>query len=137
MQRWEHFHHSADIGVRGFGERLEDAFAQAATALTAIVTEPDRVQPRSPVKISCRSDDVELLLMEWLNAVIFEMSVRKMLFARFDIEIRNGDLLATAWGEGIDIERHQPAVEPKGATLTELEVLETDRGWQAQCIIDV
>jgi tRNA nucleotidyltransferase (CCA-adding enzyme) len=137
MQHWEHFHHSADIGVRGVGKRLEDAFAQAATALTAIVTEPDRVQPRSPVRISCHSGNVELLLMEWLNAVIFEMSVRKMLFARFDIKIRNGDLLATAWGESIDIERHQPAVEPKGATLTELEVHENDRGWLAQCIIDV
>jgi tRNA nucleotidyltransferase (CCA-adding enzyme) len=137
MQHWEHFQHSADIGVRGFGDRLEDAFAQSAVALTAIVTEPHRVQPRLAVKIRCHCDDVELLLMEWLNALIFEMSVRKMLFARFDIEIRNGDLLATAWGEDIDIERHQPAVEPKGATLTELEVHESDRGWLAQCIIDV
>ncbi|MDH3713066.1 MAG: archease [Gammaproteobacteria bacterium] len=137
MQYWEHFQHSADIGVRGFGGRLEEAFAQSAVALTAIITEPNRVRPQLAVKISCHCGNVDLLLMEWLNALIFEMSVRKMLFARFDVEIRNGDLLATAWGEDIDIERHQPAVEPKGATLTELKVRETDHGWLAQCVIDV
>ena len=137
MQHWEHFQHSADIGVRGFGESLADAFAQSATALTAVVTELERVQPRSAVNITCHSDNVELLLMEWLNALIFEMSVRKMLFARFDIAIQDGDLAATAWGESIDLDRHQPAVEPKGATLTELEVRETDNGWLAQCVVDV
>ncbi|MDH3452361.1 MAG: archease [Gammaproteobacteria bacterium] len=137
MQRWEHFQHSADIGVRGLGDRLDDAFVQCAIALTAVVTEPQRVQPSVAVKIDCHSDDVELLLMEWLNALIYEMSVRKMLFARFDVAIRDGDLAATAWGEHIDIERHQPAVEPKGATLTELKVRETGSGWSAQCVIDV
>ena len=137
MQHWQHFQHDADIGIRGYGKSLNDAFAQTAIALLAAITEPEQVQPRTAVPINCHADDVELLLVEWLNALIYEMSVRAMLFARFDVEIRGNTLTATAWGEGIDIQRHQPAVEPKGATLTELKVAETKQGWLAQCVIDV
>ena len=40
--------------------------------------------------------------------------------------------------EEIDIARHQPTVEVKGATYTELKVVqETDANWLAQCVVDV
>ena len=41
-------------------------------------------------------------------------------------------------GEVVDIERHEPAVEVKGATYSLLEVAQTDGGdWIAQCVVDV
>ena len=66
------------------------------------------------------------------------MATRRMLFSRFDISIEGDELNATAWGEPVDITRHQPAVEPKGATYTALEVRQSADGrWLAQCVIDV
>jgi SHS2 domain-containing protein len=66
------------------------------------------------------------------------MATRKMLFSRFEIDINGEKLTASAWGEPVDVDRHQPAVEIKGATLTELKVANTaDSGWLAQCIVDV
>jgi len=135
--RWEHYAHDADLGVRGLGETLAEAFAQAAMALTAVVTDPASVRPLSPVTITCQAPDDELLLAEWLNALIYEMATRRMLFSRFDVTIEDGRLSAQAWGEPVDPARHRPAVEPKGATYTTLRVARGPEGWVAQTVIDV
>ncbi|HFD79754.1 MAG TPA: archease [Gammaproteobacteria bacterium] len=135
---WEHFSHAADIGVRGFGDTPEQAFEQAALALTAVVTPPERVQPREAVDIRCRNPDPELLLFDWLNALIYEMAVRQMLFSRFEVHIEGAQLQARAWGEPLEPARHRPAVEIKGATFTELKLAQDASGrWVAQCVVDV
>jgi SHS2 domain-containing protein len=135
--RWEHFSHDADIGVRGIAEDVADAFAQAALALTAVITDPDGVAPRRAVQLSCEAPDDELLLYDWLNAVVYEMATRGMLFARFAVRIDGDRLEGAAWGEKVDVARHRPAVEIKGATLTELAVRRSDGAWIAQCVIDI
>jgi len=135
---WEHFHHEADVGVRGIGPTRADAFAQAATAMTAVVTDPESVIDRTPVAISCQAPEDALLLADWLNALILEMAVRHVLFRRFEVAIEDGRLEATAWGEAVDVARHQPAVELKGATYTALDVRQRPDGWWvAQCVVDV
>ena len=136
--RWEHFSHEADIGVRGYGRTPAEAFEAAALALTAVVTDPRQVRPREGVAIECEAPDLELLLVDWLNALVYEMSTRRMLFGRFEVELEDGGLAGAAWGEPIDPARHRPAVEVKGATYTELEVKQMDDGeWLAQCVVDV
>ena len=84
--RWEHFPHGSDVGVRGYGATPAAAFEQAALALTAAVASA-RVEPKLPVEVNCQAPDLELLLVEWLNSVIYEMAVRRMLFARFSVRI--------------------------------------------------
>ena len=41
---WELFPRQADVGVRGFGATEAEAFEQAALAMTAVVTDPARVE---------------------------------------------------------------------------------------------
>ena len=135
---WEHFHHEADIGVRGVGRTLAGAFEQAALAMTAVITEPARVQPRSEVPIVVEAPNAEYLLYQWLNELVFLMATRCMLFGRFQVDITHRRLRGTAWGEPVDRASHQPAVEVKGATLTALEVRQREDGsWLAQCVVDV
>jgi tRNA nucleotidyltransferase (CCA-adding enzyme) len=135
---WEHFRHEADIGVRGIGATREEAFAQAALALTAVVTDPARVAPKDAVEIRCEAPDDELLLADWLNALIYEMATRNALYGRFAVKLHDHGLEATAWGEQLDRGRHQPVVEVKGATYTALSVAKRADGvWIAQCVVDV
>jgi len=135
--RWEHFPHDADVGVRGFGATPGEAFEQAAQALTAVVTTA-LVEPKTEVVVTCEAPDLELLFVEWLNAIIYEMAVRKMLFSRFAVRIDRTRLEGTLWGEPVDVARHAPACEPKGATYTALKVAADDKGiWSAGCIVDV
>ncbi len=134
---WEHFPHDADIGVRGFGATPAEAFEQAAHALAAVVTQAE-VRPAVPVEIRCQAPDLELLLAEWLNCIIYEMAVRRMLFGRFAVRIDGTQLQGEIVGEPVDVERHAPACEPKGATYTALRVApEPDGSWSAACVVDV
>lgn len=136
--RWEHFEHVADIGVHGIGPTLAEAFRQAAIALTAVLTDPARVEPRTRIEVTCSAPDSEMLLVEWLNAIVFEMATRHMLFRDFDVRVENGRLAAAAIGEEVEPERHQPAVEVKGATCTALSVKRREDGlWHARCVVDV
>ena len=137
MPRWEHYEHGADIGVRGFGATAAEAFDQAALALTSVVCDLQDVKPVQKINLECRAPDQELLLAEWLNALIYEMSTRRMLFSRFEVRIQGERLSAEAWGEPVDVERHHPAVEVKGATYTTLRVAREDEGWVAQTVVDV
>ena len=135
---WEHFHHEADIGVRGRGGSRETAFEEAAVALMAVITDPDTVSCRESVTIECEAPDLELLFVDWLNALVYEMATRRMLFSRFSVALNGTRLHATACGEAIEVIRHQPAAEITGATYTELEVREDRPGeWRAQCVVDV
>jgi SHS2 domain-containing protein len=138
MSHWAHFPHEADAGVRGVGASKEEAFEQAAMALEAVVTDPQRIAPLEEVAITCSAPDDELLLVDWLNALIYEMATRKMLFGRFEVRFSGDRLDAKAWGEKVDVARHEPAVEPKGACYTELAVKQDATGaWIAQCVVDV
>jgi SHS2 domain-containing protein len=85
---WEHFEHGADIGVRGIGATLAEAFEQAALALTAVLADPAGVTPSTSVEIRCAAPDDEVLLVDWLNALVYEMATRKMLFGRFGVTIK-------------------------------------------------
>jgi len=134
---WEHFPHEADVGIRGFGATPAEAFEQAALALTAVVTHAE-VKSVTSIKVSCEAPDLELLFVDWLNAVIYEMAIRKMLFGRFTVTIEGMRLNGALWGEPVDVTRHAPACEPKGATYTALQVRQNAEGlWSAGCVVDV
>lgn len=135
--RFEHFPHGADVGVRGMGPSVSDAFAQAAVALTAVVCDPATVAPLRAIAVECHAPDRELLLCAWLNEVITEMATHGMLFSRFRVQATQDRLQAVCWGEPVDRVRHAVKVEPKGATLTELKVEPMNGGWLAQCVVDV
>jgi SHS2 domain-containing protein len=66
------------------------------------------------------------------------MAIDGLVFGAFEVAISGTRLDGRALGEPIDIARHQPAVEVKGATLTALKVAEQlDGSWSAQCVVDV
>ena len=134
---FETFAHDADVGVRGRGATLAEAFANAGRALTAVVTDPASVREVLAVEIACEASDPELLLFDWLNALVFEMSPRRVLFARYEVKVDGALLRARAFGEPVEVGRHQPAVEVKGATWPGMRVAREGGAWVAECVVDV
>jgi tRNA nucleotidyltransferase (CCA-adding enzyme) len=135
---WEHYPHDADVGIRGYGATLAIAFEQAALAMAAIVIDAASVAPRDAIEIECAAPDDELLLVDWLNALIYEMGERRMCFGRFEVSIEDHRLRGRAWGEAVDVAKHELGVEVKGATYTDLRVAREPSGWWiAQCVVDV
>jgi SHS2 domain-containing protein len=135
---WEHFSHPSDIGIRGVAPTKAEAFAQAAMAMTAVITDLEKVEPKQAVDIVCEENDDEMLFIAWLSSLLYEMDARNMLFSRFEVELVEGGLKARVWGEPVDVARHEPVVEVKAATYAGLEVARDNEGnWVAQCIVDV
>ena len=138
IEYWEHFEHQADIGVRGVGVTLSQAFEQAGLALTAVVLDPRQLSTDQVRQVECEAPDMELLLAEWLNQIIYLMATEHLLFSRYEVQLEDHRLRATLYGEKLDRQRHQPTVEIKGATYTALEVHQTgDGNWLAQTVVDV
>lgn len=134
---WEHVQHQADIGIKGVGLTPAQAFEQAALALTAVITDPKNIAPRQCVNIRCEAENVEELLIDWLNRIIYESDVRNMLFSRFHVTMTEQALHADMWGELVDKKKHCPAVEIKGATYHGLCVEQRGNLWHAECVVDV
>lgn len=138
IAHWEHFPHGADIGIRGFGPTPASAFEQAALAMTAVVTDLRLVGREQSVEVEAMAPTLDILLLDFINALVFEMADKRLLFGAFSVTIDGGRLKAVAWGEEVSRARHAPSVEVKGATFTELAVVEDPPGlWRAQCVVDV
>jgi tRNA nucleotidyltransferase (CCA-adding enzyme) len=136
--QWEDYAHDADVGIRGYGLSPAAAFEQAALAMTAVAVDPAAIAPREMIEIECAAPDDELLLVDWLNALIYEMAQRRMCFGRFQVTLDDHRLHGCAWGEAVDVARHELGVEVKGATYTDLRVAREPSGlWVAQCVVDV
>lgn len=132
----ELFDHDADVGVRGVGPDRASAFEQVALALTDVVVPAESVHPDVAVDITCRAPDDRFLLYDWLNALVYEMAVRRMVFGRYEVQLDGTALHGTAWGEPVG--RHAAAVEVKGATMTGVRVARREDGaWVAECVVDV
>jgi SHS2 domain-containing protein len=136
---WEHFEHQADIGIRGFGWTMAEAFEQAARALSAVIlAKPEAVLAAVTVPVMCEAVAPALLLVDWLNALLTEMSARRMVFGHFRVHVEGSRLKGEARGEEIDLARHEPVVEVKAASYLAASVCRNEQGvWVAQCVVDV
>jgi SHS2 domain-containing protein len=132
----EYFEHGADIGVVGRGASVEQAFAQAAAAMFAIMVEPDAVQPLLEVEVDFEEDDLEFALVRWLNALLAQARERGAVLCRFELRRQGNHWHGRARGEPWR-ESHVRGTEVKGATLTALSVRQDEHGWQARCVVDV
>jgi SHS2 domain-containing protein len=123
MKRFELIEHTADIGLTACGKDLPEAFANAAYGMFSIIAELDNVREVETRRVEVSSDDIEGLLFEWLNSLLYYLDVEMLLFKRFDI-IEFGDtrLVADCRGEKYDASRHRIKIGVKSATYHMLEV---------------
>jgi len=135
---WSHFEHDADIGLCATSATREGLFEEIGRALTAVVTDPVDVRLEETVDVHCEATDDALLMVDWLNALIYEMATRRMVFGKWRVNLRGTILDAYVEGEALDRDRHKPVVEIKGATYTALAVERDESGnWYGQCVVDV
>jgi SHS2 domain-containing protein len=134
---YETFEHEADVGIRGFGKTAKEAFENAAAALYSVMVKIEAVTPREERHITVSAPDQELLLVEWLNALLSLSDIERMVFSRFVVTMEGTHLQGTAWGEKLDRMRHEPKVEVKGATYHLLKVHKDGDRYVAQCVVDV
>lgn len=135
---YEHFEHTADLGLRVRAPDLDTLFAEAAQALfAAIVEDLATVQPLHPLEVRLEGDDRAYLLFDWLRELLYRFDSEHRLFSRFDVKVTENGLEATAWGEPLDRARHELGHEVKAITYHGLKAEPSDGGWLAEVIVDI
>ena len=133
---------TSDLAFTASGATLADVFAAAAEAMCAATVEhPEHVAPHVARTLSLRDDDVELLLLRFLNELIFLRDAEGLVLRplRVACEDAEGGFVLTAElaGEPLDPSRHALASEVKAATAHGLSVRRTSEGWEASATLDI
>jgi SHS2 domain-containing protein len=135
---YETFDHTADLGLRVRAADLPDLLVEAARGLTSvIVANPADVRPVERRSFRVEGTEVDYLLFDWLNELLYAFESERMLFARFDVRVDEAGLTADAWGEAADPKRHQLEHEVKAITYHGLRVEHLPDGWLAELIVDI
>ena len=135
---YEHFEHTADLGLRVRAGDVNGLFAEAAAALfAAIVDGIETVRPERGVDIHIEGSDLEYLLFDWLRELLYRFDAEHLVFSRFDVSVDGAGLAATAWGESLDRARHVLSHEVKAITYHGLSVSEEGSEWVAEVIVDI
>lgn len=135
------FSHTGDVGLRVTAGSLGELFADAALALADLLTDPAAICPRDEVHVALAAPDVDMLLVDWLNELIYRHDAEAWLVARAEVDVARDAgavaLRATVKGERQDARRHPARLLVKAATYHALEVRQDDSGWVATVVLDV
>ncbi|ACV25057.1 archease [Methanocaldococcus fervens] len=138
---FNYFETTADLGVEAKGKTLEEAFKEGAKGLYNIMVDIDKVDKKEKVEFEVTGEDLEELLYNFLNELLFYTDVENLVFNDFDVKIEryeNGyKLRCIAYGEKIDKEKHNIKEEVKAVTYHKMEVKEEEDGWRVRYIVDL
>ena len=136
--RWETFEHEADVGLLVYGRNGPDLFANAGLALFDLVCDLERVEERDRYPVAEEADEVEALLVGWLNELVYLFEGEGIVCSRFAFpEWSETSYSAECFGEPVDPDRHAPRDLVKAATYHGLSVRRAPRGYEARVILDV
>lgn len=135
---FETFDHTADLGLRIKAETLEELFVEAAQGITAqIVENVAEISPTDELTIEKQGTEIDYLLFDWLDELIYQYDVHNRIFAKFEINLTDEGFTATLRGEPVDRDKHVLSHEVKAVTYHGFSVEETESGWRAEFIVDI
>ncbi len=139
---FEVLEHTADIGLRAWAETREALFENCALGLAEILdrswdgSNRSNRRRRDAVLLEAAASDVDALLVEWMNEVMFTLEITDGCLAAVDVAQMTatrlrGSVMFAPCG-------HEPeGTELKAATYHQLSVRETPIGWEATVYFDV
>lgn len=138
MLSFEILDHTADVGIKSYGNTLKEAFENAAAGMFSLITDLDVIKMELSDEIFVEAEDRESLLVEWLNEIIYNFEVEYKAYKRFKIVDWDGEhhLRAIVYGEPLDLGRHQIKSQIKACSYHMLKIEHGDL-WSAQVIFDV
>ena len=132
----------ADAAFEATGATLKEVFESSALATTnTMIRNLEAIEQKVSKKINVESDTVEMLLFNFLQELVFYKDAEQLVFSKFEIDMapkgKKWKLSSVAWGEKLDMNKHQWVVDVKAVTLHQFELKETKDGWRAQVVLDI
>ncbi|MFQ5907355.1 MAG: archease [Thermoplasmata archaeon] len=120
--RYEILGHTADVGIKAYGDGVNEIFENAALGMFDLMTDLSLVRPVGEVKVEVQAHDLGSLLVDWLSELLVLHEVDHAFFAEFGVAIEGLALEGTARGEEVDPGRHRMEAQVKAVTYHKLEV---------------
>ncbi len=133
--RFEELDHTADVGIRAYGATVEELFENAAAGMFSLIVDLEAVAARGEVEVRVTGEDLESLMVNWLQELLFLHETQHLLFCEFDVAIDGLDLTGRVRGGAIDKRRHELMLAVKAVTYHRLKV-DSDKG-VAEVIFDI
>jgi len=147
MHKFKKIEHLSDIGIEIYGDSLGELFENAAAGMFSIMCDLKKIEPavKRSVLINEKSKiELDGLLVQWLEDLIYKFEVDNMLFSKFKVKeilIKDGRsiLKANIFGEKINFKKHEIIVAIKAPTYHMLEVrkVKSSNRWAGRIIFDV
>jgi len=133
---------TADVAFEAWGATLEELFISAAAALLATMTAvPEQVMRREERTFRMEHEELDLLLLLFLQELIFCKDARRLLLHADRVQLVERDglfhLEALVNGEQVDANRHCLLVDVKAVTLHRLQLQFENGIWKAVVVLDV
>ncbi len=133
--------HTADVFFVAKAETLLELFNECALAVEETMVNVEKVKPKTKIKILGEDEKLENLLFDFLDELLFFKDYKQLLFSKFEIQIEEKEgkwnLTCFAYGEKLDLTRHEPKVDVKAITRHLFEVKQVEKAWKAQVLIDI
>jgi SHS2 domain-containing protein len=133
---------TADIAFEATGRDLPELFTSAANATMNVMIENlDTIEPREMRRIELKNNEIDMLLFDFLQELIYFKDAERLLLRVREIRIDKRDgaysLSATTVGEALNARRHQQRADVKAVTLHDFRVEKTEGGWKARVLLDI
>ncbi|MFC1513733.1 archease [candidate division KSB1 bacterium] len=140
-KKFEVLDHTADIGLEFSAGTIEELFEIAAIGMFSIITDPGSTSTTEKIRIELSSSAHDLLLVEWLNELLYISETKKLFFSKFNIECKSStdgvNIVSICEGEKISTIKHRFLTEIKTATYHQLFIKQSESGWKGRVIFDI
>jgi SHS2 domain-containing protein len=133
---------TADIAFEATGRDLPELFMAAADAtMNVMIDNLDEIESRETRQIELMNDNIEMLLFDFLQELIYFKDANRLLLRTREMEIERKDeeyfLRARLAGERLDDTRHEQRADVKAVTLHGFSVAKRDETWKARVLLDI
>ena len=121
--------HATDAIIEVTAKDLKEAFAVAADAEINLTLDQDKVEEKDKKEFSACGKDIRYLLFSWLEEIPFVLITEGFAIKRIEFDIIENDgykINAVAYGETLDVKKHNFKVEIKAPTFYDMEIREDD-----------
>ena len=138
---YEFLDHTADIKFRAYGKDMNEAYANAALALSAILKNPDEVQGKVEKELETSAEDPKALLYDWLEELLILRDTDRFILHEVEVEITKREseawyLKAKMWGDILE-NYSELGTDVKAITYHDMEVKEEPNQWMVQVVVDI
>ena len=120
--RYEEIDHTADVGIRAYGQTVDELFANAAEGMFSLIADLTKVKPVGEVEVRLEAEDLSTLLLRWLSELLYLHETQRLVFSSFEVHVVGTTLDGRARGEAIDKARHELKLAIKAVTRHGLTV---------------